>query len=135
LIRVSSRRGLVRCHCRRALRRHDQLPAAPALEPDRDADGQSVDLEAHAPGHYLLVRQLRDEAADSGGVQRHGDAVGRHIDPLDQEPEDARLLGRVELFRDRLERAQRLDDLAFLRHKVISRAVLSAHRGDGPAVA
>jgi hypothetical protein len=61
--------------------------------------------------------------------------VGRHIDPLDQEPEDARLLGRVELFPDRLERAQRLDDLAFLRHKVISRAVLSAYRGDGPAVA
>jgi DNA replication protein DnaC len=28
-----------------------------------------------------------------GGMQRHGDAVGRDIDPLDQEPQDARLLG------------------------------------------
>jgi hypothetical protein len=63
LIRVSSRRGLVRCHCRRALRRHDQLPAAPALEPDRDADGQSVDLEAHAPGHYSTTSNARSEAA------------------------------------------------------------------------
>ena len=65
-------------------------------------------------------------------MQRDGDAVGRDVDPLDQEPQDARLLGRVELVPDRLERAERLDDLALLELGVLSRAVLPAHRGDGP---
>jgi hypothetical protein len=40
-----------------------------------------------------LVGQLRDEAADSGGMQRDGDAVGRDVDPLDQQPEDSLLAG------------------------------------------
>jgi hypothetical protein len=65
-------------------------------------------------------------------MQSHGDAVGRDFDPLYQQPEDARLLGRVELDPHRLERPEGFDDLAFLSHKVISRAVLSAHRGDRP---
>jgi hypothetical protein len=39
------------CRCRRAIRRHDQPPPAPALQPHRNADGQSVDLETHAFGH------------------------------------------------------------------------------------
>ena len=56
----------------------------------------------------LLVRELRDEAANPGGVQRDGDAVGRNVDPLDQQPQDSRLLGRVELIPDRLEGAERL---------------------------
>ena len=45
-------------------------------------------------------------------MQRDGDAVGRDVDALDQQPQDARLLGRVELVPYRLERAERLDDLA-----------------------
>jgi hypothetical protein len=32
----------------------------------------------------LLVRQLRDEAANLGSMQRDGDAVGRDVDSLDQ---------------------------------------------------
>jgi hypothetical protein len=43
-------------------------------------------------------------------MQRDGDAVGRDVDPFDQQPEDARLFDRVELVPDRLESAQRLDD-------------------------
>jgi hypothetical protein len=91
---------------RRPLRHHDQLPAAATLQPDRDADGQGVDLRTRAPGHYSaasstasdaakagdpLVRQLGDEAADSGGMQRDRDPIGRDIDTLDQQPQDARL--------------------------------------------
>ena len=53
--------------------------------------------------------QRRDEAPNPGGMQRDGDAVGRHVDPPDQQPHDAGLLGRVELVPDRLERAERLD--------------------------
>ena len=39
-------------------------------------------------------------------MQRDGDAVGRDVDPLDEQPEDPRLLGRVELVPNRLERAR-----------------------------
>ena len=91
------------------------------MQPHRDADGQSVDLDIRAYGHHsaastnafgrgrsgsLLVRQFRDEAADSGSVQRDGDAVGSDIDPLDQQPQDARLLSGVKLVADRLESAE-----------------------------
>jgi hypothetical protein len=79
----------------------------------------------------VLARQLRDEAANPGGMQRDGNAVGRHVDPLDQQPQDARLLGRVELVPDRLERAQRVDHLALLEDQILGRAVLPANRGDG----
>jgi hypothetical protein len=51
----------------------------------------------------LLVRQLRDEAANPGSMQRDGDAVGRDVDPFDQQPRDPRLFGRVELVLHRLE--------------------------------
>ena len=47
-------------------------------------------------------------------MQRDGDAVGRDLDPLDQQSQDARLLGRVELVPDRLERAEGFDDIALL---------------------
>ena len=40
-------------------------------------------------------------------MQRDGDAVGRHVDPLDQQPEDSCLLRRVELVPDGLERTDR----------------------------
>jgi hypothetical protein len=33
-------------------------------------------------------------------MQRDGDAVGRDVNPLNQQPQDARLLGRVELVPD-----------------------------------
>ena len=92
-------------------RRHDQLRATPALQPHRDADGQNVDLDTRARpslgslqqgfgaagAEPSLVRQFRDEAPDSGGMQRQGDAVGSDIDPLDQQPQDPRLLSGVEL--------------------------------------
>ena len=128
--RLDQRLVAARLPCRRrhSLRRHDQLPATAALQPDRDADGQSVDLKTRAPGHYsaasskgserpdrsLLVRQLRDEAANPGSMQRDGDAVRRDIDPLDQQPHDACLLGRIELVPYRLERSERFDDIALL---------------------
>ena len=127
--------------------RHDQLPATAALEPHRDADGEGVDLETRAHGHYsaasskgfgsgrsgrLLVRQLRDKTANPRSMQRDGDAVGRHLDPLDQQPQDARLLGRVELIPDRIESAERLDHFALVDQWVLGRTVLPARCGDGP---
>ena len=39
---------------------------------------------ARVRGRSLFAGQLRDEAADSGGMKRDGDAVGRDIDPLDR---------------------------------------------------
>jgi hypothetical protein len=81
---------------------------------------------------FALARQLSDEAANPGGTQRQGDTVGRDIDPLDQEPQDARLLGRVQLVPDRLKRPEGFDDIALLELGVLSCAVLPAHRGDGP---
>jgi hypothetical protein len=57
-------------------------------------------------------------------MQRDGDTVGRDVDPLDQEPQDARLLGRVQLVPHRLEGAEGLDDIALLELGVLSRAVL-----------
>jgi hypothetical protein len=71
----------------------------------------------------LVARQFSDEAANSGCVQRDGDAVGRDFDALDQEPQDARLLGRVELIPDRLKRAEGLYDLEFLKLDATSRTV------------
>ena len=51
--------------------------------------------------------------------QRDGDAVGSDVDPLDQQPQDARLLGRVELVPHRLERAEGVDHVPLLcnRHR------------------
>ena len=53
----------LRRRCRHALRRHDQLPAAPALQAHRDADGQSVDFKTHALGHYSAASSKGSEAA------------------------------------------------------------------------
>jgi hypothetical protein len=39
-------------------------------------------------------------------MQRDGDTVGRDVDPLDQQPQYARLLGRVEFVPHRLESAE-----------------------------
>jgi hypothetical protein len=64
-------------------------------------------------------------------MQRHGDAVGRHVDPLDQQPWDACLLGRVELVPYRLERPEGFDHLALLKGRILCLALL-AHRSDGP---
>jgi hypothetical protein len=47
-------------------------------------------------------------------MQRDGDAVGRDVDALDQEPQDARLLGRVEFVPNWLERPEGFDDIALL---------------------
>ena len=52
------------------------------------------------------------------GMQRHRDPIGRDVDPLDQEPHDPRLLARVELVPDRLERAEGFDDFALLELRV-----------------
>ena len=76
-----------------------------------------------------MVGQLRDEAANPGGMQRDGDSVGRNVDPLDQQSHDACLLGRVELVPNRLERAQGLNDIALLELGVLSCAVLLIERG------
>src|SRR5919106_1106628 len=54
------------CWWRHALRRHDQLPAAAALQAHWDADGQSVDLETHAPGHYSAASSTGSDAARTG---------------------------------------------------------------------
>ena len=62
-------------------------------------------------------------------MQRDGDAVRPHVYTLDQQPEDPRLLGRVELVPDWLED---LDDFLFAKKRVLSRADLPAQRGDGP---
>ena len=50
-------------------------------------------------------------------MQRDRDAVGSDIDPLDQQPQDARLLGWVKLVPDRLESAEGLDDFALLERR------------------
>jgi hypothetical protein len=68
----------------------------------------------------LLIGQLRDEATNPGGMQRDGDPVGRDVDPLDQEPQDACLLGRVQLVPYRLERAEGFDDVALLELGVLT---------------
>ena len=47
-------------------------------------------------------------------MQRDRDAVGRDLDALDQQPEDACLLGWVELVLDRLERPEGFDEIDFL---------------------
>jgi hypothetical protein len=60
---------------------------------------------ARLRGRSLCASQLCDEAANPGGMQRDRDTVGRDVDPLDQQPQDPRLLGRVELVPDRLESA------------------------------
>ena len=78
-----------------------------------------------------MVRQLRDEAPNPRGMQRHGNPVWRDVDPLDQQPENANLLGWVQLVPHRLKRAQRVNHLGLLKHGVLRR-ILPAHRGDGP---
>ena len=65
-------------------------------------------------------------------MERDGDTVRRDVDPLDQQRQDARLLGRVELVPDWFERPEGFDDIALLENRVLSRTVLPAHRGDGP---
>jgi hypothetical protein len=65
-------------------------------------------------------------------MKRYGDAVGGDVDPLDQEPQDACLLGRVELVPNRLERAEGFDHLALFQHGMIRPTILPAHRGDRP---
>jgi ATP-dependent Clp protease protease subunit len=39
-----------------------------------------------------LVRPLRDKAANPGSMQRDGDAVGRDVDPVDEQPQNAMLV-------------------------------------------
>jgi hypothetical protein len=72
------------------------------------------------------------EAPNPGGMQGDEETVGRDVDPLDQEPQDTRLLGRVEFVPNRLERAERVDHLALFQHGMIRPTILPAHRGDGP---
>jgi hypothetical protein len=59
-------------------------------------------------------------------MQRDGGGVGPDVDPLGQQPEDARLLGWVKLVPDRLERAESLDYLAFIGLGLLSCKVISA---------
>jgi hypothetical protein len=66
-------------------------------------------------------------------MQRDGHAVGRDVDALDQQPQDARLFGRVLLIPYRLQRPEGFDDVAPLEFGVLSRAVLPAHRGKAPS--
>jgi hypothetical protein len=47
-------------------------------------------------------------------MQRDGDAVLRHVDTLDQEPQDARLLGWVEFVSHRFDGAECLDHFALV---------------------
>jgi hypothetical protein len=61
----------------------------------------------------VLVHQLRDEAANPRSMQREGDAVGGDVNAVDQQAEDARLLGRIQLVPHRLKRAKRLDGLSW----------------------
>jgi hypothetical protein len=70
------------------------------------------------------TRQLRHEDVDPRSLQRDGDAVGRNVDPLDQQPRAPRLLGWEELVPHRLER-EGLDDLRS------STAASSARRSSG----
>jgi hypothetical protein len=75
----------------------------------------------HALGHYSTAFSRGSDAARaraswsassatrlriSRSMQRDGDAVGCDVDPLDQQPQDPRLLGRVQLVPDRLQRAR-----------------------------
>jgi hypothetical protein len=43
---------------------------------------------ARSPGH-----QLCEDAPGPGGMQRDGDSVGRDIDALNQQPQNARFFG------------------------------------------
>jgi hypothetical protein len=65
-------------------------------------------------------------------MQRDGDAVGRDVDPLDQQPQYPRLLGRVQLVPDRLERAEAFDDIALLELVSSVARFLLVHRDDRP---
>jgi hypothetical protein len=75
-----------------------------------------------------LVRQLGDEAASPSCMKRDGDAVGRDVDPLDQQPQDPRLRGLTELVRHRLERPEGFDDIALLERGVPAPGSPSAPR-------
>jgi P4 family phage/plasmid primase-like protien len=55
---------------RRPLRRHDQLSATPTLQPDRDADGQAIEFESRALGHYSAASNAGSEAA-TGVTSEH----------------------------------------------------------------
>jgi hypothetical protein len=59
----------------------------------------------------VFARQFSDQTTDPGGMEHDGDAVGRDVDALNEQPEDPRLLGRVKLIpcADRLERAEGFD--------------------------
>jgi hypothetical protein len=65
------------------------------------------------PERERPVHQLRDEAANPRSMQREGDAVGGDVNAVDQQAEDARLLGRIQLVPHRLKRAKRLDGLSW----------------------
>lgn len=60
-------------------------------------------------------------------MQSHGDAVGRDVDPLYQQPEDSRLLGRVELGPHRLRGAdvEQILTPAFARQSMVVPAKLA----------
>jgi hypothetical protein len=56
--------------------------------------------------------QFGNQRLQALGPQPHLDPVRRQIHPLDQQPHDARLLGREQFIPQRRERGDRLDDLA-----------------------
>jgi hypothetical protein len=50
---------------------------------------------------FAVLAQLADQAREFLGPDPHLDGFLLHVDPLDEEPDDARLLGREQLVPDR----------------------------------
>ena len=65
--------------------------------------------------------QFLDQRLQPFGSQPHLHAIGREVDPLDQQPDDPRLLGREQLIPHRREVGDGLDDVA-LRDCNVARA-------------
>ena len=68
-------------------------------------------------------------------MQRDGDAVGRYVDALDQQPEDASLLGRVELVPDWLEGTEGVDVATFSAENAPKSRLLSVGRSGAKPMA
>jgi hypothetical protein len=130
-----------------AIRRENAAEFGLALPDEEELNGDLVDPPCIASirslrrvSNDLSVRfglvaeiiQRRHIANPCGGPDRVYGAVGRDVDPLDQKPQDARLLGRVELVPDRLESAEGLDHLALLDGCFLCRSPVALHRGDRP---
>ena len=97
------------------VRRHHQLPPAALPERQRDVDGDRLAVRRdRRPRHaaaLLLPATSRTSPASPFGRSRTSTPSHPHVDPLDQQLHDPRLLGREQLVPQRVELQQRLPHL------------------------